>query len=414
MRRLFSLILIAIFSFISFPAIYAAGNLGLAIEILPSNDKEIQALTTGQSLWFVIPPGQSKSRTIRIKSSANIKEEVTLSIGFLNRIDGVATVDDTKKSEIASWGHFSENRFVLAPSQSKEVNFNFEIPNNTDIGIHEAFLYAVASPVSSSSNDEYKLIQNARIASPIFLGVGTAKQIYTDFEIKGVSGIVNDGVKSLKIDFKNTGKTPLNLSGTVELTSLEFSDRHAGPYNFNSLVIRPDVDAYVLIPTNDDVKPGNWKIFVSASQLSKTKTKEFSENITFRNNIDLVGVLIRIIGTIFFLFVLYICIRTIRGKKKDTIESQSITGVVEPIVDLNQLSLEELEAILAARLGEKSKKVKKATAKKPVKKSAAQQKKSTAPIKKSAKKVAKKAPINKASTKKVAKKAAVKRSTGKK
>ena len=399
----------------AFP-INAFGNsnsLGLALDIIPSTDQEIQKLTNGQSLWFVIPPSSSKYREIRITSTAKVKEEIELSIGFLNRIDGKATIDDSKKSEIADWAKFSDNNFALNPSETKVVKLEFIIPVDSQIGVHEAFLYVTAKSVSATiGSDQYKLRQKARMASPIFLGVGTADQIYTDFEIQDVDSLISDGGKNLRVFFKNTGKTPINLTGSISLSSLEFSNRQAGPFYFNSLPIRAGQDAYVLIPTKEEVTVGKWKIFVSASQLSRTKTKEFTKNLTFKDNLNIIGLAIKLIFAIFFLFLLQYSYRTLRGKESNYSFLRKANNKDQLPKSLNDLTIEDLEKIIASRLdvdspNEKSKVKKsasntalKSTANKSARGKTVAKKAAKKPVKKVAKKAATKSP-----GKKVAKKA---------
>ena len=281
-RALLSLLLLTLPLQHGIPAYAVNEDLGLSLDVLPSADPEISRLTQGQALWFVIPPGSSKSRQVRVTSSAAVSEEITLSIGFLNRIDGVPTIDDSKESQTKPWAKFSSERFILKPRESKIIDFTYSIPIDTEIGIHEAFLYATESSVQRTSTDEYRVPQNARIASPIFLGVGTSLQITTDFTIEDVSGVVVDGTRQLKIDFKNTGKTPLSLSGSVQLSSAEFQNNLVGPLPFTSVVIRPGILGYVLIPAPEQLTPGKWKILVSATQISTTKTREFTKDLTFK------------------------------------------------------------------------------------------------------------------------------------
>ena len=307
----------------------ASEDLGLSLDVIPSTDPDISRLTQGQALWFVIPPGASKSRQVRVTSSAAVSEEIALSIGFLNRIDGVPTIDDSKESETKPWAKFSPEKFTLKPRESKIVDFTYSIPMDTEIGIHEAFLYATASSVQKTSTEEYRVPQNARIASPIFLGVGTSLQITTDFTIDDVSGVVVDGIRQLKIDFKNIGKTPLSLSGSIQLSSAEFENNLVGPLPFTSVVIRPGVLGYVLVPAPDQLTPGRWKIFVSATQISTTKTREFTKDLTFRPPSMLLQNAIKgVVGILFFALFVF-CIRIIRRPRldisQDTSEKQKVT-----------------------------------------------------------------------------------------
>jgi len=302
---------------------YAANkSLGLVFEILPSSDPEINRLSVGQALWFVIPPGQMKSRQVRVISSSTIPQAITLAVGYLNRINGVATIDDAKKSETAPWASFTPESFTLAPRESKIIEFKYQIPAGTEIGIHEAFLFATAKSAGPASKAEYSVPQAARIATPIFLGVGTSAQIDTNFSIDNVSGVVVDGVRNLKIDLSNTGKTPLNLAGNVQLSSTEFKGRFIGPLVFTSVVIRPGIDSYVLIPAPPELTPGEWKILVTATQISNTKTREFTKNIDFKAPSTLIPNLIRILVVIFFAVILYFSLRILRAprKKKEPLE----------------------------------------------------------------------------------------------
>jgi len=324
MRLKFLVSLLLFLALISFSTAFVAekvnaatSSLGLAFDVLPSNDPEINRLTVGQSLWFVIPPGQNKSRQVRVSSSSRIPQVVTLSIGYLNRINGIATIDDSKKSETAPWASFTPETFTLAPRGSKIIEFKYQIPEDAEIGIHEAFLFATANSTGSVSKAEYSVPQAARIATPIFLGVGTSAQIDTNFSIDNVSGVVVDGVRNLKIDLSNTGKTPLNLAGNIQLSSTEFKGLLIGPLLFTSVVIRPGIDSYVLIPAPPELMPGEWKILVTATQISNTKTKEFTKNIDFKAPSNFVPNLLRIFIVLFFALILYFSLRVLRAPRKN-------------------------------------------------------------------------------------------------
>jgi hypothetical protein len=424
MRLRFSASLLLFLTFISFSTAFMAENvnaatssLGLALDVLPSNDPEINRLTTGQALWFVIPPGQQQSRQVRISSSSTIPELVTLSVGYLNRINGIATIDDSKKSETTPWASFSPETFTLAPRGSKIIEFKFQIPEGTEIGIHEAFLFATAKSTGPASKAEYSVPQAARIATPIFLGVGTSAQIDTNFSIDNVSGVVVDGVRNLKVDFSNTGKTPLNLSGSVQLSSTEFKGRFIGPLVFTSVVIRPGIDSYVLIPAPPELTPGEWKILVTATQISNTKTREFTKNIDFKAPSTLIPNLIRILVVIFFAVTLYFSLRILRAprKKNEPLDEpkERVRRVKRPrktsrqefeVAEIDKMIEEILSRSNSSQASSKGlKTAKKLTRKSPTKK--ANPKKS--PAKKSP---AKKTPVKKiAGKKKTTKKAATKK-----
>jgi hypothetical protein len=383
----------------------ANSSLGLVFEILPSSDPEINRLTVGQALWFVIPPGQTKSRQVRVLSSSTIPQVITLSVGYLNRINGIATVDDSKRSETAPWASFKPDTFTLAPRGSKIIDFTYQIPADTEIGIHEAFLFATAKSAGPASKAEYSVPQAARIATPIFLGVGNSAQIDTNFSIQDVTGVVVDGVRNLKVDFSNTGKTPLNLTGNIQLSSTEFAGRLIGPLLFTSVVIRPGIDGYVLIPAPNELTPGNWKILVTATQISNTKTREFTKTIDFKAPSTLIPNFIRILVIIFFAIVLYFSLRILRAprKKKEPLEEpkarvrriKKVKNSTKEAIEKDEIDL-MLEAILARSKSRRQAIPAKKTTKKVAKKTAIKA------TKKPIKKVATKKPIKKGAAKKLA------------
>jgi len=386
------------------------------LDVLPSNNPEINRLTAGQALWFVIPPGQKQSRQVRISSSSTIPEVVTLSVGYLNRIDGIATIDDSKKSETAPWASFTPEIFTLAPRESRIVEFTYQIPADTDIGIHEAFLFATANSTGPASKAEYSVPQAARIATPIFLGVGTSAQIDTNFSIDNVSGVVVDGVRNLKVDFSNTGKTPLNLSGNVQLSSTEFKGLLIGPLLFTSVVIRPGIDSYVLIPAPPDLTPGQWKILVTATQISNTKTREFTKNIDFNSPSAFIPTLLRILIVIFFALILYFSLRVLRAPRKRKTPQEETKERFRRVKRLRKTSRQEIEVDEIDRIIEeilKNAKSSRSSSKGMKTANKATKKSSTKKV--TSKRVAKKAPVKKNATnkalpkKKTAKKAAVKK-----
>jgi len=404
----------------------ASSSLGLALDVLPSNDPEINRLTVGQALWFVIPPGQTKSRQVRISSSSTIPEIVTLSIGYLNRINGIATIDDSRNSETAPWASFAPETFTLAPRSSKIIEFKYQIPVGTEIGIHEAFLFATAKSTGPASKAEYSVPQAARIATPIFLGVGTYEQIDTDFSIDNVSGVVVEGVRNLKIDFSNTGKTPLNLAGNVQLSSTEFKGLLIGPLLFTSVVIRPGIDSYVLIPAPPDLTPGDWKILVTATQISNTKTREFTKSIDFKAPSAFVSNLLRVLIVLFFALILYSSLRVLLAPRKKKVlqdEPREKTRRVKRSRKTSRQEFEEaeLDKLIEEMLSRSNsiqrpskgpKTAKKKTKKSPTKKLVAKK----APAKQATtRKSVKKSPTKKkAQTKPLAKKKATKKVTVKK
>lgn len=400
MRRIVVIALAISACLLPLPA-QASSTLGLSINVLPSTDAAVRKVSTGQALWFVVPPGSSQSREFIVVSSSSLPEVVTFSLGFLGRVDGNAVFDDAKTADSKEWASFNPSSIALGPHGSARVSFTYSIPGSADIGTHEAYLFATASSAASKSAAEYKVQQNARIAVPVFLGVGTSEQIESDFEIKGLQGSTTDGHHNVRIFFQNTGKTPIHLDGNIQLSSAVFKSDVIGPLIFNSETIRAGEKAFVDVPVPDAMVEGKYDAFIQASQGAITKTAHITANISFKGPNPLIGYALRGGLILFFLLVIYFAWRYLKRTKKET----------KPLaVKEAELSDPDIEKFLA-ELTERAKKRAadsvdipeyRATPKKGGAKKAA--------VKKVAKKApAKKATAKKAPAKKVAKKAVVKK-----
>lgn len=400
MRRIAAIALASLALLLPMPA-QASSSLGLSINVIPSDNPEVRKVSTGQSLWFVVPPGSSQTREFIIVSSSSKPEVVDFSLGFLGRVDGEAVFDDAKVADSKGWASFSPSTITLPAHGTTKVTFTYSIPSGTDIGTHEAFLFATASSANSKSDAEYKVPQNARIAMPVFLGVGTTDQIRSDFEIKGLQGSTADGHHNARIFFQNTGKTPIHLDGNIQLSSAVFKSDVIGPLLFNSVTIRAGEKAFVDVPVPDTMVEGKYDAFIQASQGAITKTAHITTDISFNGPNPIIGYAIRGGFVFFFLLVIYFAWRYLKRTKKE---------VRPPVAQESETSDLEIEKFLA-ELAERAKKrvadsvdipeyrttAKKRAAKKALAKKSA------------AKKVAKKAPAKKAAVKKVVKKAVTKK-----
>jgi len=390
LRALLALFFLISPTFATVSAHAAGPSLGLAIDVLPSNDPEITRLTKSQSLWFVIAPGKSQYREFNVVSSSELTQQIHLSLGFLRRQNGVATIDDSQSPDSSSWATFSPNDFTLSPHQITKVRFTYTIPESSPVSSHEAFLFATAGSTQAASTAAFSLPQKARIATPVFLGVGTAEQMQTKFSIVDVVGKSLTSGHVIRIFFKNSGATPIELDGNVQFDSAQFTDLHVGPINFASLTIRPGEQSYVEVAAPLKLTEGRWNTLVTANQGSITKTKLFENKaITFKDPNAILQWAPRVLLVLLFLVIFIFSIRFLKKSKAKSAE--------KPDADQNEIP-ELLAAPEAATTPKK--RVKKAAAKKPAAKKATKK----APAKKApAKKApAKKAPAKKAPAKKAA------------
>ena len=386
------------------PEAYAAapGSLGLGVDVLPANSNEDSTLGADGSLWFLLPPGKSGTRSFRVNSVANIAMNLSVSLGFGEYRDGISAFNDSKKSDIAQWAKFSDSEFSLQPGASKVISITFNVPKDAQIKANLATVFVKGTALALQSNKSgFSVGGAARVAIPVFLGVGTAAQISINFKIVSTSIRNVDGKRLAYIRIHNVGKTPVAPTGFIRVQAQQGSISIPDPIKVQSSTVVPGEmrDVIFLVPAY--IPNGKWTFMEEFQQGPISQTAEADISLT-KPSIFTKANILRFSIFVISLIILYFSLRFLRKPKSKT-ENPAEVDLVELELALEQIRKRNL----------RSQRAKKTTAKKtPAKKSVA--KKSTA--KKASKKVAvKKAPAKKAPAKKVvAKKKAAKKAATKK
>jgi hypothetical protein len=392
------------------PQLATAGDLGVGLRVVPTtaNNSEISGNT---KLWFVVKQDDETSRELVLSGSNSMDQLVRLSLVKLQRIDGEPAISN-EGSDLAPWVVFSENNFVLRKSQTKSVTIKIAPPTNAKSGSYEAYLIVSASDAkvykSNGQVTEAVIKNSARVAQPVFVGVGNYEDFVVDFEIADVDGVKTLQDKFIRVFLDNKGKTPISPSGQIQLKNMDFEQGTLGPFPFYSATISPDSKAFIDVQVPDTVNPGKWKLFVSASQGNVTETREFEKNLTFTNRFDFLGGAIRAVVVLLGLLLAFWAYRTLRPRTSSDSPSRLNTGRSIRGRDRVSKETQALIAELEAKAGAAERKAaelnktrrKQAPARKPTKK--IETKKVASPLKPVKKTTTRKATPKKKATKKVA------------
>jgi hypothetical protein len=404
------------------PQLATAADLGVGLRVIPKSSASSQ-ISGNTKLWFVVKQSDVTTRELVVSGSDSMDQLVKLSLAKLQRIDGEPAISNDE-SEITPWVEFSENNFILKKNQSKTITMKIAPPTDSKSGSYEAYLIVNASDPSaykSSGKVTEAVINNsARVAQPVFVGVGDYEDFIVNFEIVDVDGIKNFQDKFLRVLLENKGRTPISPSGQLQLKNMDFEQGTLGPFPFYSATISPDSKAFIDVPIPSSVNPGNWKIFVSASQGNITETREFEKNLTFTNRFNFLGAAIRIIALVLGLVLALWAYRTLRPQGNRVTQLSPMTKRFRR--KKNRIADKETQALIArlrerafaaelnAAMLQKSTTKKSATKKSATKKSAT--KKSATKKSATKKSATKKSATKKSATKKSAtKKSATKKST---
>ena len=329
------------------PQMAIAGDLGVGLRVIPKSSTSSQ-ISGNTKLWFVVKQNDVTTRELVVSGSNSMDQLVKFSLAKLQRIDGEPAISNDA-SEILPWVEFSENNFILRKNQSKTVTMKIAPPKDSKSGSYEAYLIVSASDPStykSSGKVTEAVIKNsARVAQPVFVGVGNYEDFIVNFEIIDVDGVKNFQDKFLRVYLDNQGKTPISPSGQLQLKNMDFEQGTLGPFPFYSATISPDSKVFIDVPIPSSVNPGKWKIFVSASQGNVTETREFEKNLTFTNRFDFLGVAIRVIVLVLGLVLALWAYRTLRPRGDRDTNLISITKRSRR--NKNRMADKETQALIA-------------------------------------------------------------------
>lgn len=403
-----------------------AANLGVGFSVLPNGDTS--KVGNNNQLWFALDAGEEAIRRFQVTSASTLNQEINISYVKSQTIDGKTSATNVE-SEFSKWFEPSENNFELKSRQSKTLELKAHVPNTIQDGTYRLFLKLSASNKNdevSTKKGTYGVVNNAvSFFQEIFVIVGEADDFTLDFEIKNAEDYIDSNqIKHLVVNLVNTGNLPLGLSGTVELISLDFEGLKYGPFSGGSTpMLSKNTKGEIDFSLGTEIQPGNYKILVQVKQADVLRNKIFEQKLTFPAS--------RGSGIPIYVYLLLLLIGAAilfrYGFSKLNLSTSKFIVTLKPsddkkienlnnneLISLEEMSIKDLEAILAARLGDKTSKTKKSpakrTSKKPVKKAVTSKKASKANS--SVKKTAKKSPTKK-TVKKVAKKSPVKRSSSK-
>jgi competence protein ComEA len=274
----------------------AAGELGIGVEIVPTQSVNPAQLGANSEMWFAIEPGQSAQRQFRIISTSDIVQSVVFELWQVTVVDGEPMIDRTTRSPSEEWVTFNPPKINLEPRARQDVTMTYTIPANTEPAVFESYLRILVSardaPVDENPNAGVQAVIQGALAfrKSVWLGIGDAANLATDLEISGVAGWLTDkNEKAVRVLITNTGNTPIRPTGSVQIADPLFADNTFGPFEFRTNSINPGDSAYGDAIVDPTITDGRWSLFVQATQGSIRKTAKFDQEIRFDRSLDEFG-----------------------------------------------------------------------------------------------------------------------------
>jgi hypothetical protein len=286
-RKFFSslIILTLLILSLSIHSVNAADNLGLRIDVLPNQlVSKAEPYSQNRRLWLVTSEPIATSRTIKITSSVNNPQLITLNISGARRIGEDTQIDVDNDSEIKPWTSFSESSFILPAYGQKSVQITITPPQNLKDYSQDAFLIVKSALANAPKIDENKTIgilnSVFQYATPLFYGIGDIKNLVS-VQIKDINTYIDENGKYAEIEIFNNGVGPVEISGDAQFSNLDFQTSNIGPLKYTLPPLLPGERGFGSLRLPETMVPGQWKIFIQSYAGSYGDAVVITKNLTF-------------------------------------------------------------------------------------------------------------------------------------
>lgn len=304
----------------------AADNLGLRIDVLPNPiASKSEPYSQNRRLWLVTSEPTPTTRTIKITSSVNNPQLITLEVSGARRVGEDITIDVDNESEITPWTSFSDSNFILPAFGQKTVQITITPPQNLKDYSQDAFLIVKSAAINAPKIEKKRTvgILNSvfQFATPLFYGIGDIKNLVS-VQIKDINTYIDENGKYAEIEIFNNGVGPVEISGDAQFTNLEFQTDNVGPLKYSLTPLLPGERGYGTLRLPESMVPGKWKIFIQAYAGSYGDAVVITKNLTFnyKQNSQLPRIIL-FIASLFLLIGLLFLQKRLRKKISPISES---------------------------------------------------------------------------------------------
>jgi hypothetical protein len=290
----------------------AVDNLGLRIDVLPNPIvSKAEPYSQNRRLWLVTSEPTRTSRTIKITSSVNNPQLITLDISGARRIGEDTQIDVDNESEIKPWTSFSDSNFILPAFGQKTVQITITPPENLKDYSQDAFLIVKSAATNAPKIDKKRTvgILNSvfQFATPLFYGIGNIENLVS-VQIKDIDTYIDENGKYAEIEIFNNGVGPVEISGDAQFTNLEFQTDNVGPLQYSLPPLLPGERGYGTLRLPETMVPGKWKIFIQAYAGSYGDAVVITKNLTFeyKQNSQLPRIILFIVSLLILMGLLFL------------------------------------------------------------------------------------------------------------
>jgi hypothetical protein len=260
-------------------------SLGLRIDVLPNGTiNKSEPYSQNRRLWLVTSEAKPTTRTIRITSSVGNSQLLTLQVASAKRVGNSTELDMNRSSEIAPWTKFSRKSFVLPAFGQEDIQVTVDPPKDLKDYSQDAFLIVKAGATSGPKVDKTRttavLSSQFQYATPIFYGVGKIENLMS-IQIKDIDTYLDENGKYGEVEILNNGVGPVEISGDIQFTNLDFQTGNIGPLQFSMDPLQPGKSGFGTIRLPEQMVAGKWKVFIQAYVGSYGEAVVITKNLSF-------------------------------------------------------------------------------------------------------------------------------------
>ena len=265
-----------------------ANTLGISVSVESSDEENVAGLRN-DSVWFTVEPGESMSRTVTIRSSSDLDQEIQFELYDFLYTNNSRSIAIDSPSATSEWFSVEEDSLVVPSGEARQFTLTYSIPADAEERSYEGVLRVAATSAeglaAANEGEGTRAVVGGRLAIdvPFWVGIGDALNLLPNFEINSIEGLLIEGRPVLEVEIENTGPVPLFLQGTVQLADPVFADRIFDPVDFRLNTVPSDGTGFARVELNPEITDGDWRVLVTAEQAEVRKTRLFETEIVFRD-----------------------------------------------------------------------------------------------------------------------------------
>jgi len=220
--------------------------------------QETSITLTPAIVEIAVNPEDTIERFLQIKNTGDASLPVTIEVKSAVIDNRVSDVLDSTRYDVSEWVTFSEETYLFAPNQVREIPFVVTVPANAGPGGHYASISVRALALEQAEGSDTRSIVFPEVSVPVFITVSGDVQESARVAHQDLSPLfmTRDSAYNSQIVVENTGTVHNLVAPVLELRK---GDTLVASYKFVPAVILPGTQKIFTVSWQSPTEYGSYQ-----------------------------------------------------------------------------------------------------------------------------------------------------------